>query len=97
MGMDHDFLIDALPKAPVVAHFIQFKKEMMRNSQYDVMFPLKLMHKDLHLAPISAYELNQPLLLANLAKEIYAKANQTGLGRKDFAAIHQYLTKGRNG
>ena len=92
MGMDRDFLLDALPKAPVVAPFIQFKKEMLRNGQYDVMFPLELMHKDLHLAAVSAYECNQPLLMANLAKEIYAKANQSGLGRMDFAAVHQYLS-----
>jgi 3-hydroxyisobutyrate dehydrogenase-like beta-hydroxyacid dehydrogenase len=91
MGIDKEFLLQALPKAPVIAPFTQFKTDMIRSGSYETMFPLELMHKDLHLAALSAYELNQPLLMANLAKEIYAQANQKGLGRMDFAAVHQYL------
>ena len=49
------------------------------------------MYKDLHLASITAYENDHPLFLANLTKEIFAAATKNGLGRKDFAAIHQYL------
>ncbi|MEM6963376.1 MAG: NAD-binding protein [Bacteroidota bacterium] len=51
------------------------------------------MHKDLHLAAVTAYEMNQPMYLANVAKELFAEANRKGLGRLDFAAIHQYLEK----
>ena len=39
----------------------------------------------------TAYEQNQPLYLANAAKELFAAANKEGLGRLDFAAIHQFL------
>jgi 3-hydroxyisobutyrate dehydrogenase-like beta-hydroxyacid dehydrogenase len=49
------------------------------------------MHKDLHLAALTAYEKEQPLYLANLAKELYANAKQEGLGRKDFSAIFAFL------
>ncbi len=56
-----------------------------------VLTSLEWMQKDLHLAAETAYELQQPLYLTNLTKEIYAAANQKGMGRLDFAAIHQYL------
>ena len=49
------------------------------------------MHKDLHLAAITAYELNQPLFLANLTKELYAGASKKGMGRDDMSAIYKFL------
>jgi 3-hydroxyisobutyrate dehydrogenase-like beta-hydroxyacid dehydrogenase len=51
------------------------------------------MHKDLHLAAVTAYEQRQPLFLANATKELYAAAVAEGMGRMDFAAIHQYLAR----
>lgn len=91
MGIDKDFLLNIIPNLVVSAPFTKFKAEMVRSGDYEVQFPLEWMQKDLHLAAVTAYELQQPLYLANLTKEIYAAANQSGLGRKDFAAIHQYL------
>lgn len=91
MGIDKDFLLNVIPGLVVSAPFTKFKAEMIRKQSYDVQFPLEWMHKDLHLAAVTAYELNQPLYLANLAKEVYAQAKQEGLGRLDFAAIHKYL------
>ena len=64
---------------------------MVRSGNYEEHFPLEWMHKDLHLAAVTAYELNQPLYLANLTKELFAEANKKGMGRLDFAAIHKYL------
>jgi 3-hydroxyisobutyrate dehydrogenase-like beta-hydroxyacid dehydrogenase len=93
MGLDKDFLLNAIPGLVVAAPFTKFKAEMVRSGSYDVQFPLEWMHKDLHLAAVTAYELNQPLYLANLTKEIFAEANHKGMGRLDFAAIHQYLSE----
>lgn len=91
MGLDRDFLLNALPTLPVTAPFIQAKAEMIRSGNYEQMFPLELMHKDLHLAGLTAYEVGQPLYLANLTKELFANAKTSGLGRKDFAAIYAHL------
>ncbi|MGB3589682.1 MAG: NAD(P)-dependent oxidoreductase [Tunicatimonas sp.] len=91
MGLSQDFLLNTMPGLPVVAPFVQAKTDMIRSGNYEVQFPLELMHKDLHLAALTAYEHQQPLYLANLAKELYAHASQSGLGRADFAAIHQFL------
>lgn len=96
MGIDQDFLLNVIPNLAVSAPFTKFKAEMVRSGDYEVQFPLEWMQKDLHLAAVTAYELQQPLYLANLTKEIFAAANQKGLGRMDFAAIHQYLEEKNN-
>jgi 3-hydroxyisobutyrate dehydrogenase-like beta-hydroxyacid dehydrogenase len=91
MGIDKDFLLDAVPGLVVSAPFTKFKAEMIRADNYEVQFPLEWMYKDLHLAAVTAYENDQPLYLANLTKELFADAKQYGMGRLDFAAIHRYL------
>lgn len=91
MGIDKDFLLDFLPNLPVSAPFTKVKAAAIKNDNYDVQFPLEWMHKDLHLAALTAYEVNQPLYIANLTKEIFAAANKEGMGRMDFSAIFKYL------
>ncbi|MEO0898707.1 MAG: NAD(P)-dependent oxidoreductase [Bacteroidota bacterium] len=91
MGLDKEFLLNTLPNLVVSAPFTKFKAEMIRANDYEVQFPLELMHKDLHLASLTAYEQGQPLYLANLAKELFGQAKEKGLGREDFAAIHAFL------
>lgn len=95
MGISKDFLLDVLPNLVVAAPFTKIKANMIRADDYEVQFPLQWMHKDLHLAALTAYEMNQPLYLANLTKELFTEANKSGLGRLDFAAIHQYLSKNK--
>ncbi|MEM6801328.1 MAG: NAD(P)-dependent oxidoreductase [Bacteroidota bacterium] len=91
MGLDKDFLLNTLPNLVVSAPFTKAKAEMIRSNDYEVQFPLELMHKDLQLAALCAYEENQALPMANAAKAIYAQAKQQGLGRLDFAAIHRFM------
>jgi len=93
MGISKTFLLDLLPNLVVSAPFTKFKAETIKNDNYDVQFPLEWMHKDLHLATLTAYEHNQPLFLANLAKELYTEATKSGMGRLDFSAIFKYLEK----
>ncbi len=91
MGISREFLLNSVPNLVVAAPFTGAKAQMIRESDYEVQFPLEWMHKDLHLASLTAYELNQPLYLANLAKELFAEAKNKGMGRLGFAAIHKYL------
>ena len=95
MGLDKQFLLDTIPNLVVSAPFTKFKAEMIRQDDYEVQFPLEWMYKDLHLATLTAYEYQQPLFLANAAKELFAKAANEGLGRLDFAAIHKVLEKAK--
>jgi 3-hydroxyisobutyrate dehydrogenase-like beta-hydroxyacid dehydrogenase len=91
MGLNKDFLLEMLPNTVVAAPFTKFKTGMIKEDKYDVMFPLEWMQKDLQLAAQSAYEVDQPLYMANVAKELFMNAKRKGLGRLDFAAIHRYL------
>ena len=91
MNIPTNFLLDVLPNLVVSAPFTKFKAVAIKNNTYDVQFPLEWMHKDLHLATLTAYEQQQPLFLANLTKELFAQANKSGMGRLDFSAIHKYL------
>jgi 3-hydroxyisobutyrate dehydrogenase-like beta-hydroxyacid dehydrogenase len=83
----HDFLIGALPVAPLIA----FKRPKIESGNYDADFPLQLMWKDLHLAALTAYEQGVPLPSANAAKEVYAAAARSGLSDEDFSAIYRFI------
>ena len=91
MGISREFLLDTIPNLPVAAPFTKIKSEAIKNDDYEAWFPLELMHKDVHLACVSAYECNQPLFLANLTAALFAQAKQDGTGRLDFSAIYRYL------
>jgi 3-hydroxyisobutyrate dehydrogenase-like beta-hydroxyacid dehydrogenase len=91
LGIGRDFLLEFLPKLPVSPPFLQSKAEEIQKGNFDASFPLEWMHKDLHLASLTAYETGSPATLVNMTKEFYAGAKQDGLGRKDFSAIVQWL------
>ncbi|MBW4934074.1 NAD(P)-dependent oxidoreductase [Marinobacter sp. F4206] len=91
-GFSRDFLMDTLPNLPVSAPFLQGKSDLIREGNYEAQFPLELMHKDLHLLEQTAYEEDQPMFLASLAKTVYGSAKQSGYGREDFAAVFDFLT-----
>ncbi|MEQ8705649.1 MAG: NAD(P)-dependent oxidoreductase [Phaeodactylibacter sp.] len=91
MGLPRDFLLDNLPKSPVVAPFLKAKAELIRKGDFEAQFPLEWMQKDLHLATLCAYEAGQPMPLANAAKELYALAKAKGLERADFSAVYKIL------
>ena len=93
MGFSKDFLLNTLPNLVVSAPFTKAKAEMIRADNFEVQFPLEWMHKDLHLVALTAYENNQPLYLANLAKELYGNAKKSGLGREDFSAVYKFLSQ----
>ena len=93
MGISRDFLLDTLPNLIVTPPFIKNKVTNIAKGEYEVQFPLEWMHKDLHLAAVSAYENNQPLYLANVAKEMFEGAKANGMGRLDFSAFFKYLEK----
>lgn len=93
MGLSKEFLLDTLPNLPVSAPFLKAKAEMIKNGDDETQFPLELMHKDLHLASISAYEQNQSLFLNNITKELFGQAVSDERGREDFSRIFDFMVK----
>ncbi|MFP8489574.1 NAD(P)-dependent oxidoreductase [Gracilimonas sp. Q87] len=91
MGLSKDFLLDTLPDLPVSAPFLKAKAKMIKNGDQETQFPLELMHKDLHLASLSAYEQDHPLFLNNITKELFGQAKSDERGREDFSGIFDFL------
>ena len=92
LGIDQEFLLNTLPKLPVTAPFTALKTDNIRTESYEPHFPLELMLKDMRLATQSFENNGKRLPLAESAKALYEQANEAGLGRADFSAIHEYLT-----
>lgn len=93
IGLERDKLMDILAELPVTAPFNKLKKEKMKSGDFSPEFPLEWMHKDLHLACLTAYEYNISLPAANAVKEMFASANQSGWGREDLSAIFKIYNK----
>jgi 3-hydroxyisobutyrate dehydrogenase-like beta-hydroxyacid dehydrogenase len=86
-------LMNLLIGGPVAAPFTAGKRAKIENNQYEPEFPLKWMRKDLQLVSLTGYEQQVALPGVNMAKEIYALAEQQGWGELDFSAIYDYLAK----
>jgi 3-hydroxyisobutyrate dehydrogenase/glyoxylate/succinic semialdehyde reductase len=91
LGFSQKMLFETLLDGPMTAPYLSVKRPKMEAGTYEADFPLKWMHKDLHLAAVTAYENDVALPSANVAKEVFARAKQYGFGDKDFAAIFEYI------
>lgn len=93
LGVSKEMLLNALPGTAVVAPFITHKKPKIADGEFEAEFPLKWMHKDLHLVCGAAYDHQIALPLANAVKETFAKAVETDLGESDFSAVYRLFRK----
>jgi 3-hydroxyisobutyrate dehydrogenase/glyoxylate/succinic semialdehyde reductase len=94
LGFSQEMLFEMLLDGPLAAPYLSLKKSKIEEGNYEADFPLKWMHKDLHLVALTAYERGVALPTTNAAKEVFLQAKQSGLGEKDFAAIFDYLSSG---
>ena len=94
LGFSQEMLFEALLDGPLAAPYLSLKKPKIEEGSYEADFPLKWMHKDLHLVALTAYENGVSLPTTNAAKELFSQAKLAGLGEKDFAAIFKYLSSG---
>lgn len=94
LGLPEEMLLTVLIGGPVAAPFLAGKRTKMHDVEAEPEFPLQWMHKDLHLATISAYETGSITPIASLAQELYRMAIQTGYGEADFSTLYAYLNRG---
>ena len=92
MGLDETKVVETLLNGATAAPFLQGKKDKILNDDYSAEFPLEHMQKDLHLVAQSAYENGVSLPVANMTKELYGLAKQTGKGELDFSAVYAFLS-----
>lgn len=91
LGIRRDMLFDALLSSPVTAPIVGMKSAMIESGDFEAHFPLRLMHKDLHLASVTAYECGVAMPSSSAVKEAFSLAMREGLGEKDMAVLYQYL------
>lgn len=92
-GLSKQTMFDALAASPAMAPFLVFKRKKFEDRDYSVKFPLQWMHKDLHLASDTAFEIRAALPAMNVVKEIYAMAMREDLAEKDFAAVYEVVSR----
>ncbi len=87
LGFSRPALLDALIGTPVAAPFLTGKRQMLETGVFDAEFPLRLMHKDLQLVSVTAYELGVPLPATHATKELFGLAASNGLAASDFSGV----------
>jgi len=93
LGMTKQAMFDTLAASPVMAPFLNFKRQKIEKGDYSAEFPLQWMHKDLHLAAETAYETGAALPCTNVTKELFALAMREGLGDQDLTAVYKVLSR----
>ncbi|AKQ46113.1 hypothetical protein TH63_11495 [Rufibacter radiotolerans] len=91
LGLTEEVLCQTLMNGPGGAPFLKMKEQKLLTRDFSAEFPLEWLHKDLHLAGVTAYEQGIALPTLHAAKELYAQAKQAGLGQEDFSAIYQFV------
>jgi len=91
LGFSQEMLIETILAGPMAAPYLAIKSKKIEEGTYEAEFPLKWMHKDLHLVAQTAFENEIPLPSSMAVKEVFAGAKRAGLGEKDFAAIFEFI------
>ncbi|GAB3540126.1 NAD(P)-dependent oxidoreductase [Pontibacter brevis] len=91
LGISEEMVAQTLLNTPAAAPFLKLKQQKLLNREFSPEFPLEWMHKDLHLASITAYEQNIALPSLQTTKELYALAKQQGFGEEDLSAVYRVL------
>lgn len=91
LGLSEEVLCQTLLNGPGGAPFLKLKENKLLTRDFSPEFPLEWMHKDLHLAGVTAYEQGIALPALHTAKELFAQAKLAGLAEEDFSAIYQYI------
>ncbi len=90
-GISKDVLFNFFEGSPVLAPMVMMKKTKIEQGDFSPEFPLQWLHKDLHLAALTAWEQEVALPGTNAVKEVFGLAKQAGYGEKDFTAIFSFL------
>lgn len=92
LGLPRKVLLDALLDGAAGAPFLKLKRGRIETGNYEAAdFSLRWLHKDLHLAAVSAYDSGVAMPVTNAAKEAYGLAVRGGRGDEDFSAIYAFL------
>jgi 2-hydroxy-3-oxopropionate reductase len=72
---------------------LNIKAEPMIERDYEPLFKLEHMLKDVRHCITEAHRLGAPSRLSEMAERLYAEADRRGLGGQDFAAVREAVDR----
>lgn len=91
LGVPDQLLLDTLLNERIAPGFLLAKREKFAGRKYSEEFPLELMRKDIQLAVEEAYRSASALPIGSMCGQLYGFAQNRGLGRQDFSALHGWF------
>jgi 3-hydroxyisobutyrate dehydrogenase len=87
-GLDPKVLYDVIAAASGRSYALEAKvPNFILKGNFEPGFAVDLQYKDLEMATQTGKELGVPLMLANVAEQVFETARAKGLGRKDISAV----------
>ncbi len=90
-GMDPKLMLDILDNSAAKSGLINYKAPFILRRDFETNFSVKWMHKDIGLMLDSAAELNVPLPLTAITRQIFQAAISTGHGDEDICSTIKVL------
>jgi 3-hydroxyisobutyrate dehydrogenase-like beta-hydroxyacid dehydrogenase len=92
-GVAPELMLDILANSAAKSGLIEYKAPFVLRRDFSTNFSTKWMHKDIGLMLESAAELNVPLPLTALTRQLFQTAISSGLGEADMCSTIQVLEK----
>jgi 3-hydroxyisobutyrate dehydrogenase-like beta-hydroxyacid dehydrogenase len=86
-GLDTDTLLEVVKAGSGASAMVELKAEPMLEHDFEPLFKLEHMLKDVRHCIAEARALGVELRLAEVAEKLYSEAGEEGLGGQDFAAV----------
>jgi 3-hydroxyisobutyrate dehydrogenase-like beta-hydroxyacid dehydrogenase len=93
LGVSADILLPLIQASMVRSGVVDYKAPFVLKRDFTPNFPLRLMHKDIHLALEAAKEVRVKLPGLETVEEIYEMATEDGHENLDYAATITLLEK----
>jgi 3-hydroxyisobutyrate dehydrogenase-like beta-hydroxyacid dehydrogenase len=93
LGVEPQRLIELIKASMVRSGVVDYKAQAVLERDFSPNFPLRLMHKDIHLMLEAAKQARVKLPALETVEEIYEVAAEEGLSDQDYAATLELLEK----
>ncbi len=90
-GVDPELMLDILANSAAKSGLIDYKAPFIFRRDFETNFSVKWMHKDIGLMLESGEELEVPLLLTGLTRQIFQKRLSHGHGEEDICSTIKVL------
>jgi 3-hydroxyisobutyrate dehydrogenase/2-hydroxy-3-oxopropionate reductase len=90
-GVDPQLMLDILANSAAKCGLIEFKAPYVLKRDFTPQFSLKWMHKDVGLILETGKELNVPLPLTSLTRQLFQASVSSGQGEEDFCSSIKLL------